>query len=155
MKRLLVTGAVLGLALGVGVRAQNPKVPAAPAKAPAKTLAPAKAPGPNDWPTVGNDPGGMKHSPLTQITPENVNQLTTAWTYDMGVPATGYTITPIVIGNVMYLPIQGTIVVALQADTGKELWKYDLKNLKDGPGPSAGGAGSRTGSARRASRRAS
>ena len=42
----------------------------------------------------------------------------------------------------MYLPIQGTIIVALQADTGKELWKYDLKNLKDlGPNPSAGGRG--------------
>ena len=60
----------------------------------------------------------------------------------MGVPAAGYTITPIVINNVMYLPIQGTIIVALQADSGKELWKYDLKNLKDlGPNPSAGGRG--------------
>jgi hypothetical protein len=60
----------------------------------------------------------------------------------MGVPAAGYTITPIVIDNVMYLPIQGTIIVALQADSGKELWKYDLKTLKDlGPNPSAGGRG--------------
>jgi quinoprotein glucose dehydrogenase len=139
MKRLLVTGAVLGLALGVGARAQQAKVPAT---APARAVAPAKAPGPHDWPTVGNDPGSMKYSPLTQITPENVTQLATAWSYDMGVPAAGYTITPIVIGNVMYLPIQGTIIVALQADSGKELWKYDLKSLKDlGPNPSAGGRG--------------
>jgi len=139
MKRLLVTGAVLGLALGGGMRAQNVKPPA---RGPVKAPAPAKAPAPHDWPTVGNDPGSMKYSPLTQITPENVTQLTPAWTYDMGVPASGYTITPIVIGNVMYLPIQGTIIVALQADSGKELWKYDLKNLKDlGPNPSAGGRG--------------
>ena len=139
MKRLLVTGAVLGLALVVGVRAQTP---ARPGAAPGRAAAPAKAPGLHDWPTVGNDPGSMKFSPLTQITPENVTQLAPAWTYDMGVPASGYTITPIVIGNVMYLPIQGTIVVALQADSGKELWKYDLKNLKDlGPNPSAGGRG--------------
>jgi len=143
MKRLLLLAAVIGLGLGVGLRAQNPKTPAkAPAKAPASPAAPAKAPGPNDWPTVGNDSGSMKFSPLTQITPDNVTQLATAWTYDMGVPASGYTITPIVIGNVMYLPIQGTIIVALQADSGKELWKYDLKGLKDlGPNPSAGGRG--------------
>ena len=51
---------------------------------------------PNDWPTVGNDPGGMKYSPLTQITPANVSQLAKSWTYDTGAPANGYTITPIV-----------------------------------------------------------
>ncbi len=135
MKRLLLIGAVIGVGLGVGVRAQN-------AKAPARTAVPAKAPAVHDWPTVGNDPGSMKYSPLTQITPANVGQLTPAWTYDMGVPATGYTITPIVIRNVMYLPVQGTIIVALQADSGKELWKFDLKNLKGiAPNPSAGGRG--------------
>ena len=84
----------------------------------------------------------MKFSALTQITPDNVTQLAKAWTYDTGAPAAGYTITPIVISNVMYLPVQGSIIVALQADSGKELWKYDLKNV---PGiaanPSAGGRG--------------
>jgi glucose dehydrogenase len=139
MKRLLLLAVVIGLGLGALLRAQSPKTPA---RAPARPAASAKAPGPADWPTVGNDPGSMKFSSLTQITPANVTQLTTAWTYDMGVPASGYTITPIVIGNVMYLPIQGTIIVALQADSGKELWKYDLKGLKDlGPNPSAGGRG--------------
>jgi quinoprotein glucose dehydrogenase len=70
-----------------------------------------------DWPTVGNDPGGMKYSPLTQITPANVSRLTKAWTYDLGVPASGWTVTPIVISNMMYFPVQSTIV-ALKADTG-------------------------------------
>src|SRR5260221_14081643 len=143
MKRLLLVGAAIGLGVGAGLRAQNAKPSAiAPARAPVRAAAPAKAPGPNDWPTVGNDPGSMKYSPLTQITPANVSRLAAAWTYDMGVPASGYTVTPIVIGNVMYLPIQGTIIVALQADSGKELWKDDLKSLKDiGPNPSAGGRG--------------
>src|SRR5918993_1378732 len=75
----------------------------------------------NDWPTVGNDPGGMKYSPLTQITPANVTRLTKAWTYDMGVPATGYTVTPIVVNNVMYFPVQGSTIgflVQLNAKTG-------------------------------------
>ena len=34
--------------------------------------------GPNDWPGFGNDPGGTKFSPLTQITPANVTRLTVA-----------------------------------------------------------------------------
>ena len=133
MKRLLALAAALGPALGVGLAAQKAATPA-PAK-------PAAAAPIKDWPTVGHDPGSMKFSPLTQITPENVTQLATAWTYDMGIPAAGYTVTPIVVGNVMYFPV-GTTIVGLQADSGKEIWKFDLKTLKDlGPNPSAGGRG--------------
>src|SRR3954464_9203273 len=36
-----------------------------------------------DWPEYGRDPGGMRFSPLTQITPANVSQLKLAWTYHM------------------------------------------------------------------------
>src|SRR5262245_52590719 len=36
-----------------------------------------------EWPTDGHDPGGMRYSPLTQITPANVGQLKAAWTYHM------------------------------------------------------------------------
>src|SRR5437763_13460759 len=96
MKRLLlmVLATVIGIASSVGAQSAN------------------------DWPTVGNDPGGMKYSSLTQITPANVARLAKAWTYDTGAPATGYTITPIVINNVMYLPVRlGTTIVALKADT--------------------------------------
>ena len=37
----------------------------------------------NEWPTYGHDPGGMRFSPLTQITPANVGQLQVAWVYHM------------------------------------------------------------------------
>src|SRR4051794_39860086 len=128
MRRFALLGVVAALGLGAGVHGQTAKAPARPPS--------------RDWPNTGNDPGSMKFSPLTQITPENVAQLAPAWTYDMGVLAAGYTVTPIVVGNVMYFPVDGTVITALQADTGKELWKYDLKNLKDlGPNPSAGGRG--------------
>ena len=73
----------------------------------------------NDWSSVAKDPGGSKFSPLTQITPANVSQLQTAWTYDLGMGGP-YTVTPIVISNILYFPV-GTNIVALQADTGKEL----------------------------------
>lgn len=36
---------------------------------------------PSDWPTYGHDAGGMRYSPLTQITPANVARLKPAWTY--------------------------------------------------------------------------
>ena len=102
------------------------------------------AQGPNDWPTVGNDPGGMKFSKLTQITPQNVNNLKKAWTYDLGpVPGgRGYGITPLVIGNVMYLPKGGSTIVALNATTGAELWVSDLKKIPGiGANPTAGTRG--------------
>src|SRR5512141_2026291 len=38
---------------------------------------------PGDWPTYGHDPGGMRYSPLTQITPANAALLKPAWTYRM------------------------------------------------------------------------
>ncbi len=122
MKRLLSSSIAALLMLGVGVAAQNR----------------------NDWPTVGNDAGGMKFSPLAQITPANVSQLTPAWTYDTGDPATGrgYSITPIVIGNVMYLPVRGSTIVALKADSGTELWTSDLAEVPGlGANPSAGTRG--------------
>ena len=39
-----------------------------------------------EWPTYGHDPGGMRFSPLTQITPANVSQLKVAWVYHMRPP---------------------------------------------------------------------
>jgi glucose dehydrogenase len=85
-----------------------------------------------DWPGVGNDPGGSKFSTLKQITPANVNKLVTAWTYDTGDPAGGFRgweITPIVVSNVMYFPTSGKKIVALNAETGAEIWKVDLTTV--------------------------
>ena len=60
-----------------------------------------------DWRNVRGDAGGMRHSPLTQISRENVKQLQVAWTYNTGDadPARKTTIecTPIVVDGVMYI----------------------------------------------------
>jgi len=42
--------------------------------------------GSKEWPTYGHDPGGMRFSPLTQLTPENVAKLKVAWVYHMRPP---------------------------------------------------------------------
>ena len=85
-----------------------------------------------DWPGFGNDPGGTKYSPLTQITPANVARLAIAWTYDTGEKGGGFrgwSVTPLVIDNVMYFGTYAGKLVALNAETGVEIWKFDLKTI--------------------------
>src|SRR3984957_20453559 len=85
-----------------------------------------------DWTNVGNDAGGMRYSALTQITPVNVSKLVRAWTYDIGEPGGGFRgteATPIAVNGVMYFSTPGGKEVALNAATGTELWKYDLKEV--------------------------
>ena len=82
-----------------------------------------------DWPNVGNDRGGMRYSTLTQINRDNVKNLQVAWTYRTGEldPSKKTTIecTPLVIDGVMYITTIHSRVVALDAATGKEIWKFD------------------------------
>jgi quinoprotein glucose dehydrogenase len=81
------------------------------------------------WPHVFGDPGGTRYSPLTQITGENVSSLEVAWTYRTADadPAAFTTIecTPIVIGGVMFVTSARGKVMALDAATGQERWRYD------------------------------
>ena len=92
-----------------------------------------RAQGVGDWPTYNRDLASTRFSPLTQITPDNVSKLTQAWTYkmrpDANSPAAGTMnqVTPIVVNGVMYLPA-GNRVIALDPDTGKEIWQYQLKS---------------------------
>jgi len=103
-------------------------------------LAAAQAQSPGDWYNVGYDAGGSKYSPLTQITPANVANLTAAWTYDFGARE-GFTVTPLAVNNLLYFP-RGSEIIALKADTGTELWKFDMKTVPElnanGLVPSAG-----------------
>ncbi|AMV38460.1 pyrroloquinoline quinone-dependent dehydrogenase [Planctomyces sp. SH-PL62] len=89
----------------------------------------------DDWPGVGNDPGCMRYSTLDQIDRSNVARLKPAWTYHTGElkDGVGKTIecTPIVIDGVMYVTTAHLKVVALDAATGAERWKFDP--LKDHP----------------------
>ncbi|HUO02860.1 MAG TPA: pyrroloquinoline quinone-dependent dehydrogenase [Rhizomicrobium sp.] len=84
-----------------------------------------------EWPTYGHDAGGMRFSPLAQITPANVANLQPAWTYHLKPEgaAGGFQqteATPLVINGIMYLPSPYGQVVALDATTGKEAWVYKL-----------------------------
>jgi quinoprotein glucose dehydrogenase len=85
-----------------------------------------------DWPAYNRDLAGTRHSPLRQITPDNVADLRQVWAYAMGRNVTtgsatgGSQLTPLVIGGVLYLATADRIV-ALRADTGEERWAYTLQ----------------------------
>lgn len=81
----------------------------------------------SDWPAYGHDPGGMKHSPLRQITPVNIGNLHRAWTYHTGESGRSLESTPLVAGGRMYLSTENGRVVALQPETGAPIWSYDPK----------------------------
>jgi quinoprotein glucose dehydrogenase len=85
----------------------------------------------SDWQVSGHDLGSQRYSPLTQINKSNVAKLDIVWTYHM-TPA-GYTgrprlveSVPIVVGNSMYIASSYGEIIALNATTGAELWKYKL-----------------------------
>jgi glucose dehydrogenase len=90
-------------------------------KAPeAASKGPAVAPG--DWPLINRDLTASRYSPLTEITAANVANLQSSFTYQLGGNSTAV---PIVVGGVMYLPSRDR-VVAVDGDTGMELWAYAL-----------------------------
>ena len=90
-----------------------------------------------DWPTYMHDPGGSRYSPLAQIDVHNVTRLQVAWIYHMRPASTDGPLhrrfaaseaSPLAINGTLYLPVPYGRVVALNAQTGRELWKYELPN---------------------------
>jgi len=80
-----------------------------------------------DWPRYSRDLAGTRYSPLTQIDAQNVAKLTQAWSRKLrGTSGNGVAeVTPIVVDGVMFLPASDRIL-ALEADTGREIWSYQL-----------------------------
>ena len=89
----------------------------------------------SDWPNYGNDPGGMRYSPLTQINRENVANLKVAWIFHTGDISdgsggrrrSGFETTPILVDGTLYFTTPFNRVIALDPETGKQLWSYDPK----------------------------
>src|ERR1017187_2025756 len=88
---------------------------------------PQAIPQPGDWPAYGRDPGGIRYSPLDQINPKNVATLERAWTYHTGERGRSFESTPIFVDNVLYLSTHTQKVIALDPETGGEIWRYDAK----------------------------
>ena len=95
-------------------------------------ILPSAAQTPEEWPAYGHDYGDTRYSPLAQITPANVTQLKPVWTYHMRPPdrvARGFASsqnTPIVVNGVMYVSTPYGRVVALDAESGRQFWAYQV-----------------------------
>lgn len=99
-----------------------------------------------DWIATNGDRAGTRYSHLDQINRKNVRKLETAWTYRTGdadpLKQTNIECTPLVVEGVMYLTTCNPQikVVALDAATGRERWKYDpFANRKPGRIIASGG----------------
>jgi quinoprotein glucose dehydrogenase len=77
-----------------------------------------------DWPVNGGAPGNAHYSPLTQINRANVTQLTVAWSFDTQ-ESGGLQTSPIIVDGILYGITPTQKVFALEAATGKLLWKFD------------------------------
>ncbi|WP_430475871.1 glucose/quinate/shikimate family membrane-bound PQQ-dependent dehydrogenase [Thalassospira lucentensis] len=85
-----------------------------------------------DWHQYGRTPYGQRYSPLDQINIENVTSLEQAWVYQTGdmkrvddVPETTYQVTPLKVGETLYLCTPHSWAIAIDANTGQEKWKFD------------------------------
>lgn len=82
-----------------------------------------------DWLHYGRDPGGSRYSRLDQITPANVAELKPAWTFRVG-DTHGLEVTPIKVADTLYLCTAYNDVIALDAETGRQRWRYDAHIIK-------------------------
>jgi len=101
------------------------------------SAAPSQADG--DWNSYGRSAYGDRYSPLAQITPENAHKLVPAWTYRTGdIPGpndpgeTTAENTPLKVNGMLYVCTPHSQVIALDPDTGKEIWRFDPKISSQG-----------------------
>ncbi|WP_313619579.1 PQQ-binding-like beta-propeller repeat protein [Pantoea septica] len=86
-----------------------------------------------DWNNYGRTPGGDRFAAIDQITRDNVKDLKVAWTFHTGdtpISPTGNGAedqqTPLQIGNTLYLCTPHNNVIAVEADSGKQIWKREI-----------------------------
>ena len=81
---------------------------------------------PSRWLSYSGDYTGRRHSPLKQITPENVGRLAPQWTWQAeGMPINrGFESTPLMMDGTMYISGNQNYAWAIDARTGRQIWRY-------------------------------
>ena len=112
-RRPMPTKSALVLALGAAIASGGPASPD------------------GDWRAYGGEPGGRRFSRLDRIDRGNVGGLRRAWTYHTGErepnPAArpmAFESTPLAVDGVLYVSTPSARVIALDGDTGREIWTY-------------------------------
>ncbi len=83
------------------------------------------------WLTFGGNYANHRYSPLTQITPDNVKRLLPQWTFQTATLG-NFETTTLVRDNVLYVTGPQNVAWALDARTGKQIWRY-RRELPHGP----------------------
>ena len=78
------------------------------------------------WPRSYADAANSRFSALSQINRDNVGKLQMAWTYRSGDGTGNIQATPVIVDGVMYAPTVGRNIVAVNAATGREMWRFEL-----------------------------
>ena len=94
----------------------------------------------SDWPEVGGSAGSQRYSPLSDIQRENIARLKPAWTYRSGDfskgnathGGTALQVTPLMVDGTLYFCTPFNRIVALDAETGREKWKFNSHVKLDG-----------------------
>ena len=79
---------------------------------------------PEMWLTYGGSYDETRHSSLASVNGDTIQDLGVSWVYTMDKPR-GAEATPIVVDGVMYVSGSWSVVYAIDAKTGEELWTYD------------------------------
>lgn len=90
-----------------------------------------------DWPTYHGNVNGNRFTTLDQIHKGNVARLAPRWTYSLGATSR-LQVTPVVVDGVMYVTA-GNQCHALDAGSGRLIWKYERPRTKGIPGDAGGG----------------
>jgi quinoprotein glucose dehydrogenase len=93
-----------------------------------------------EWLYYGGDPGNSKYSPLTDINGGNIERLQVAWQWkhwetplaEYGTTPGFFESTPLMIDGVLYVTTPYNNIAAVDAETGKELWRFDGEGYKLG-----------------------
>jgi membrane-bound PQQ-dependent dehydrogenase (glucose/quinate/shikimate family) len=127
-------GPVALAVLGISVIAANAHAPAAGAIAARTPVAIS-----GDWPSFGGGTMADKFSPLSNITPDNARNLKKLWEFVEPAPDTGKAprkdeVTPLQIGDKVFICQPDNLVLALDAETGRQVWRYDPHTNLTGAG---------------------
>lgn len=93
-----------------------------------------------EWSVYRGGPEAFQFSDLDQINTENIHLLEPAWIFNTGDAGEKTTIenNPLIIGNTMYVTSVNLLLIALEAESGKELWRFDPFDGKQGGGVNRG-----------------
>ena len=121
-KTLLAAGVIGMLALTSTVNAQQPHAVDANTL---KLAGAANDPLAGTWLSYGHTQGETRYSPLNQINTSNVGKLGLSWSYVLGAGGAQQEGTPLMWNNTLYGETTWSVVFAVDARTGKQLWRWD------------------------------